>query len=184
MLQGGMDLVLSGSMGNSSVGLLKNKALKPGTMLVECVYVCEAIAPRALQLQRYLPPTPIRCLLDANGNNLAAKVSFDTLDAQVESLPRQLATKIAKTQREPVESLLKHAESAVEAQHLQVIADARARFSSELEEEIQRLKALKAVNPLVREDEITALERQHEQGNHVLQQAKLRLDAIRVLVVG
>ncbi|SDT11686.1 ATP-dependent helicase HepA [Halopseudomonas sabulinigri] len=184
MLQGGMDLVLSGSMGNSSVGLLKNKALKPGTMLLECIYVCEAIAPRALQLQRYLPPTPIRCLLDTNGNDLAAKVSFDTLDAQVESLPRQLATKIAKTQREPVENLLKHAEAAAQGQHQQLVQDARARFSRELDEEIQRLKALQAVNPLVRDDEISALERQYEQGNHVLQQAKLRLDAIRVLVVG
>ncbi|MEH6564840.1 MAG: RNA polymerase-associated protein RapA [Halopseudomonas sp.] len=184
MLQGGMDLVLSGSMGNSSVGLLKNKALKPGTMLLECIYVCEAIAPRTLQLQRYLPPTPIRCLLDANGNDLAAKVSFDTLDGQVESLPRQLATKVAKTQREPVEALLKHAEAAAEGQHQQLVSDARARFSRELEEEIQRLQALQAVNPLVREDEISALERQYEQGNHVLQQAKLRLDAIRILVVG
>mgnify|MGYP005819826517 FL=1 len=184
MLQGGMDLVLSGSMGNSSVGLLKNKALKPGTMLLECIFVCEAIAPRALQLQRYLPPTPIRCLLDTSGNDLASKVSFDTLDAQVESLPRQLATKVAKTQREPVEALLKNAEAAAKDQHSQVIDEARARFSRELEEEIQRLKALREVNPLVRDDEISALERQYEQGNNVLQQAKLRLDAIRVLVVG
>ena len=123
-------------------------------------------------------------MLDTSGNDLASKVSFDTLDAQVESLPRQLATKVAKTQREPVEALLKNAEAAAKDQHSQVIDEARARFSRELEEEIQRLKALREVNPLVRDDEISALERQYEQGNHVLQQAKLRLDAIRVLVVG
>ncbi|MEH6540839.1 RNA polymerase-associated protein RapA [Halopseudomonas sp.] len=184
MLQGGMDLVLSGSMGNSAVGLLKNKALKPGTMLLECIYVCEAVAPRALQLQRVLPPTPIRCLLDINGNNLAAKVSFDTLDSQVESVPRQLAVKIAKTQREPIEKLLGQGEQAAAAQHQQLVEAARQQLGNELREEIERLKALQQVNPLVRDEEIEALEQRLREGDHLLQQAKLRLDAIRVLVAG
>ena len=184
MLQGGMDLVLSGSMGNSAVGLLKNKALKPGTMLLECIYVCEAVAPRALQLQRVLPPTPIRCLLDINGNNLAAKVSFDTLDGQIESLPRQLAVKIAKTQREPVEGLLNKAEKAADGEHRKLVDDARAQLRAELEEEIDRLKALQQVNPLVRDDEIKALQLRLADGDLALAQAKLRLDAIRVLVAG
>ena len=92
MVQGGMDLVLSGSMGNTSVALIKNKALKPGTVLLELLYVSEVVAPRALQLGRYLPPAALRCLLDANGNDLASKVAFDTLNDQLESVPRGSAT--------------------------------------------------------------------------------------------
>jgi ATP-dependent helicase HepA len=72
MVQGGMDLVLSGSMGNTAVALIKNKALKPGTVLLELLYVSEVVAPRSLQLGRYLPPAALRCLLDANGNDLSA----------------------------------------------------------------------------------------------------------------
>jgi ATP-dependent helicase HepA len=49
MVQGGMDLVLSGSMGNTAVALIKNKALKPGTVLLELLYVSEVVAPRSLQ---------------------------------------------------------------------------------------------------------------------------------------
>ena len=45
MVQGGMDLVLSGSMGNTAVALIKNKALKPGTVLLELLYVSEVVAP-------------------------------------------------------------------------------------------------------------------------------------------
>ncbi|MGH8441001.1 MAG: RNA polymerase-associated protein RapA, partial [Pseudomonas sp.] len=74
MVQGGMDLVLSGSMGNTAVALIKNKALKPGTVLLELLYVSEVVAPRALQLGRYLPPAALRCLLDTNGNDLASRV--------------------------------------------------------------------------------------------------------------
>lgn len=184
MLQGGMDLVLSSSMGNSAVALLKNKALKPGTMLLECLFVSEAIAPRQLQLQRYLPPTPVRVLLDVGGNDLAAKVAFETLDAQLESLPKHLASKIAKSQRDTVEQLLDRAEALADLQHAELVQQASERFTSELDEEIARLKALQQVNPLVRQSEIDALQSQREQGMEVLGQAKIRLDALRIMVVG
>lgn len=184
MLQGGMDLVLSGSMGNSSVALLKNKALKPGTMLLECLFVSEAIAPRALQLQRYLPPTPVRCLLDINGNDLASKVAFETLEAQIDGLPKHLASKIAKSQREEVERLLDRAEALADTHHAALVEQASTRFTTELDEEINRLKALQQVNPLVRQSEIDALEQQRQRGVEVLHQAKIRLDALRILVVG
>ena len=184
MLQGGMDLVLSGSMGNSAVAMLKNKALKPGTMLLECLFVSEAIAPRHLQLQRYLPPTPVRCLLDMSGNDLAAKVSFDTLDGQLESVPRHLASKIAKTQRDVVQAMLNNAELAAAGQHAQLVSNACARFSRDLEDEIERLTALRAVNPLVRQEELDFLARVQQEGLTQLGQAKVRLDALRILVVG
>lgn len=184
MLQGGMDLVLAGSMGNSSVALLKNKALKPGTMLLECLFVSEAIAPRHLQMQRYLPPTPVRCLLDINGNDLAAKVAFETLEAQIESLPKHLASRIAKSQREEVERLLDRAEALADVQHQDLSDKAAQRYAADMEEEIQRLQALQQVNPLVRQSEIDALQLECTQGLAALRQAKIRLDALRILVVG
>src|SRR5690606_24559157 len=184
MLQGGMDLVLSSSMGNSAVALLKNKALKPGTMLLECLFVSEAIAPRQLQLQRYLPPTPVRVLLDVGGNDLAAKVAFETLDAQLERLPKHLASKIAKSQRDTVEQLLDRAEALADLQHAELVQQASERFTSELDEEIARLKALQQVNPLVRQSEIDALQSQREQGMEVQGQTKIRLAALRNIGVG
>ena len=183
MVQGGMDMVLAGSMGNSAVALLKNKALKPGTLLLECLFVSEAIAPRELQLQRYLPPTPVRCLLDINGNDLAAKVSFDTLDSQLDAMPRHLASKVAKSQRDTVEKLLNRAETLAESHHDGLRQQALTAFSAEMTEAIERLTRLQQINPLVRQSEIDALREQREQGMHHLQQAKVRLDALRLLVV-
>ena len=58
------DLILSGDTGSSTISLLKNKALPVGTLLVELIYVVEAQAPKQLQLNRFLPPTPVRLLLD------------------------------------------------------------------------------------------------------------------------
>ncbi len=184
MVQGGMDLVLSGSMGNTSVALIKNKALKTGTVLVELLFVSEVVAPRSLQLGRYLPPVALRCLLDAQGNDLASKVSFDTLHGQLEGVPRASASKFVQAQRDELTKQISVGESKVAARHAERVAAARHRFSAEKEEELARLEALRAVNPSVRESELESLRQQRAQGMAMFDQAALRLEAIRVLVAG
>ncbi len=64
LIRNGLDLILSGDTGSSTISLLKNKALPVGTLLLELIYVVEAQAPKRLQLNRFLPATPVRMLLD------------------------------------------------------------------------------------------------------------------------
>ncbi|GGM27003.1 RNA polymerase-associated protein RapA [Pseudomonas asuensis] len=184
MVQGGMDLVLSGSMGNTAVALIKNKALKPGTVLLELLYVSEAVAPRSLQLTRFLPPVAIRCLLDANGNDLAARVSFETLNDQLESVPRGSANKFVQAQRDALSKVVAAGEGKVLPRHNERVEQARQRFIANMDEELARLTALQAVNPSVRDTEIDTLRQQREDGINHLDKASLRLEAIRVLVAG
>ena len=184
MVQGGMDLVLSGSMGNTAVALIKNKALKPGTVLLELLYVSEVVAPRGLQLGRYLPPAAIRCLLDAKGNDLAARVSFNTLNEQLESVPRGSANKFVQAQREVLAKQFSEAELKVRPRHQARVEEAKAKMQAELDEELARLIALQQVNPSVRDSEISALRKRREESLAMFDKAGLRLEAIRVLVAG
>ncbi|MDH2199093.1 RNA polymerase-associated protein RapA [Ectopseudomonas oleovorans] len=184
MVQGGMDLVLSGSMGNTAVALIKNKALKPGTVLLELLYVSEVVAPRKLQLGRFLPPAGLRCLLDANGNDLAPKVGFETLNDQLESVPRASANKFVQAQRDVLAKQINDAEAKVMPRHVERVSEAKRRLIAELDEELARLVALQAVNPSVRDSEIDALREQREQSLAMFDKAALRLEAIRVLVAG
>ncbi|MBG0838684.1 RNA polymerase-associated protein RapA [Ectopseudomonas toyotomiensis] len=184
MVQGGMDLVLSGSMGNTAVALIKNKALKPGTVLLELLYVSEVVGPRKLQLGRFLPPAALRCLLDANGNDLAAKVGFETLNDQLESVPRASANKFVQAQRDVLAKQINDAEAKVMPRHVERVSEAKRRLIAELDEELARLVALRAVNPSVRDSEIEALREQREQSLAMFDKAALRLEAIRVLVAG
>lgn len=184
MVQGGMDLVLSGSMGNTAVALIKNKALKPGTVLLELLYVSEVVAPRKLQLGRFLPPAALRCLLDANGNDLAPKVGFETLNDQLESVPRASANKFVQAQRDVLAKQINDAEAKVMPRHVERVSEAKRRLIAELDEELARLVALQAVNPSVRDSEINALREQREQSLAMFDKAALRLEAIRVLVAG
>ncbi|MFV9683682.1 RNA polymerase-associated protein RapA [Pseudomonas sp. NY15367] len=184
MVQGGMDLVLSGSMGNTAVALIKNKALKPGTVLLELLYVSEVVGPRKLQLGRFLPPAALRCLLDANGNDLAPKVGFETLNDQLESVPRASANKFVQAQRDVLAKQINDAEAKVMPRHVERVAEAKRRLIAELDEELARLVALRAVNPSVRDSEIEALREQREQSLAMFDKAALRLEAIRILVAG
>ncbi|MDH4609863.1 RNA polymerase-associated protein RapA [Pseudomonas sp. BN102] len=184
MVQGGMDLVLSGSMGNTAVALIKNKALKPGTVLLELLYVSEVVAPRALQLGRFLPPKALRCLLDANGNDLASKVAFDTLNDQLESVPRGSANKFVQAQHDVLAAQINAAEAKIAPRHAERVAEALHRLKAELDEELARLTALQAVNPSVRDSELEAVRHQRNEGLQLLDKAALRLESIRVLVAG
>ncbi|CAD5107786.1 RNA polymerase-associated protein RapA [Zestomonas carbonaria] len=184
MVQGGMDLVLSGSMGNTAVALIKNKALKPGTVLLELLFVSEVVAPRQLQLARFLPPAALRVLLDANGNDLAEKVSFDKLNDQLEAVPRASANKFVQAQRDQLAQQINAAEAKIAPRHAERVAEAKQRLAADLDEELARLTALQEVNPSVRDSELDALRTQREQGLEMLDKAALRLEAIRVMVAG
>ncbi len=56
LIRNGLDLILSGDTGSSTISLLKNKALPVGTLLVELIYVVEAQAAEAVAAQP-LPAT-------------------------------------------------------------------------------------------------------------------------------
>ena len=183
LIRNGLDLVLSGDTGSCAVSLLKNKALPVGTLLAELVYVVEAQAPNHLQLTRFLPPTPVRLLMDRKGTNLAAQVEFESFNRQLNAVNRHTSSKLVNAVQPDVHAMLQQAEALVETQARQLIAEAQEQADLQLRRELERLEALKAVNPNIREDELTALENQREQVLSNLHEANWRLDAIRLVVV-
>ncbi|MFJ5485206.1 RNA polymerase-associated protein RapA [Pectobacterium actinidiae] len=183
LIRNGLDLVLSGDTGSCAVSLLKNKALPVGTLLAELVYVVEAQAPKHLQLTRFLPPTPVRLLMDRKGTNLAAQVEFESFNRQLNAVNRHTSSKLVNAVQADVHAMLQQAEALVETQARQLITDAQEQADLQLRRELERLEALKAVNPNIREDELAALENQREQVLSNLHEANWRLDAIRLVVV-
>ncbi|OQX38380.1 MAG: RNA polymerase-binding ATPase [Oceanospirillales bacterium LUC14_002_19_P2] len=181
MVREGMEMLLTSETGNTSVALIKNKALKPGTMLMEAVFVVEAGGDRKLQLHRFLPPTVIRTLIDPNLNNLAEKVGFEGLDSQLQKLKTTMARKVVKAQREPILKMVNKAEDYARTRVADIINEACQQLIQSVTREIRRLAALKAVNPNIRDEEIEFLKQQAAIGHQCLQKAQLRLDGIRLI---
>ncbi|OOR98001.1 RNA polymerase-binding ATPase [Haemophilus paracuniculus] len=182
MIRNGIDLITSGDIGKSAISLLINNQLPAGTLLLECIYLVEAQAPKGLQLTRFLPPTPVRLLLDSKGNDLAKQVSFSGLEKQLKPVNKQMANKIAKMARAEIEKLLSVSETKIASYAEGIINEAKANADHTLSAELHRLTSLQAVNKNIRADEITALEQLRENSLAHLNQANWRLDSLRVIV--
>ena len=182
MIRQGIDLIASSDIGKASMALLVNKQLPTGTLLVELIYVIESQSPKGLQLNRFLPPTPVRLLLDSKGNNLAEQVNFNTLQNKLKPLSKDIANKMVKMARPNIEQLIK-----IGDQKMTEIAQAKIQEASRLADqtlsaELNRLIALKAVNKNIRQAEINVLEKQRVLSLEELSKASWRLDSLRVIV--
>jgi len=183
MVTGAMDLVLSDEIGNSSIGLLKNPALPAGTFFLECIFTLEAIAPSQLQLNRYLPVTPIRVLVDKNGNDLADKVSEAILDQQLSPVKKQVSLQLVKALKDQVSPLVARAEKHADQQVSAIQTKALETMQQKLEQEFKRLTALKAINPSVRQEELDFIKLQQSELTNYINKAQLKFEAVRLVVV-
>ena len=182
MIRQGIDLIASSDIGKASMALLVNKQLPAGTLLVELIYVIESQSPKGLQLNRFLPPTPVRLLLDSKGNNLAEQVNFNTLQNKLKPLSKDIANKMVKMARPNIEQLIKIGDHKITEIAQAQIREASRLADQTLSAELNRLIALKAVNKNIRQAEINVLEKQRVLSLEELSKASWRLDSLRVIM--
>ncbi len=183
LVQDGMEMVLDGETGNSSVALLEESGLTPGTLLLETLSVLECPAPKRLHAGRFLPPTLVRVLLDEKAVDLSRRLPHGHLVPRCRPVERVIAAQVVKQRQGQIRELLVQAESQAGEQAAGFVADAEARMAAEYGSELERLTALGRVNPNVRQEEVEALREERETLQHHIRSSRPRLDAIRLLVV-
>lgn len=181
MMRGGIDLILGSEIGATSVALLKNKALPIGSILLELIFVAESAAHP--QLYRFMPPTPIRLLMDKNGQNLGEKVAFDAFNRQLTPVNRHLGSKLVTASQPVIHGLIGKGLAIAEELKAGIVDKARTQMAQTLQQDLDRLEALKAVNPNVRDSELDYLRNLQAELHHLIDQTQLKLDAIRFIVV-
>ncbi|NOJ25966.1 RNA polymerase-associated protein RapA [Vibrio coralliilyticus] len=183
MIQGGIDLLMSEGVGATAVSLLKNKALPVGTMLLELVYKVDAQAPKRSGISRFLPTTPIRLMLDGKGSDLSQQVEFESFNRQLSPVGRHMATKLVSSVQAQVHQMITAGEALIVEKVEAVRAEAQQEMQASLNAELERLQALKAVNPNIRDEELAAIEAQIKELNGYIAQAQYQLDSLRMIVV-
>ena len=182
LVRGAMELILDTEFGNTAVATLKLPPLKPGTLMVEAVFCLHCPAPPQLQLTRYLQDAVMRVLLDVNGKNFAAVLSPDKLAKVVQKVPRATSQELVRHSRAQIATLLDSAEEIMAPERDTQVNAALASARQLLGAEIARLQDLAKVNPNVRQLEIDELQQQLDDTVKHLEQASLKLDAVRVIV--
>ena len=175
MVTGALDLLLGSEKGNSSFAQWPDTSV--AGIYLEAIYVLECIAPPHLQIDRFLPPTPLRVLVDQHGNEGAAPSLLKNGDAQALLEHQELRKDLL-----PV--LMEKAEAIANRRTPEIVAQARKEMSGQLEYEIARLKELQKVNRTDRTEEIELLVAEHRALDQHLKGARLRLDAIRLIQRG
>lgn len=177
-----MDMVHSTELGNAALGTIKLKGVAPGTMLLEVIYTVNCIAPKDLQLDRFLPLTPIRLLVDARGKDLAELVPHERLNQLIEKVKKATALAIIKQVGTEVETKMSLASTLAETRLQDILSEAEQTMRTSLGAELDRLSALRTVNPSIRQEEIDHLSYRIEECAIHIQHANLHLQALRLII--
>lgn len=182
MVTGAMDLVLSSETGNTSLGVAKYKGVKAGTLLIEGLYMLESASSSRLLSSRYLPSTMIRVLIDHEGRDHSDMLDHETINDAFIKIDKETIRKVVRAKAEQLRSTLQFCRQQAELKTPAILNTAHQHIQTTLEKEINRLKALKKVNPNIRDNEIEFFESQWHALDDVINTAKPRLDALRVII--
>ena len=182
MVAAAMDLVLSDNIGNAAISIVKHEALPAGLYLLECLFLVECSAPLSLQLSRFLPATPVRVLIDEKQDDLTEQVLHDELLELDDKIETEQITAFIATEHKNINAMLATAEQQAETQMQTIIHAAGDSMLKALAVEIKRLSALSKVNSGIKEEEIEALKEKAIASHGYINDAKLRLDAVRFII--
>ena len=182
LVTGALDLLLGTDKGNSSFGIWPDG--KGAGLYLEAVFLLECVAPSALHADRFLPPTPLRVLVDQAGNDASAVVDRETLARQMRPGDPYPHVSRREIREELLPSLLEKAEDIVQRHVPTFIAQARKEMAGQLDAELVRLRELERVNPSVRPEEIEQLTEQKRALDQHLGAARIRLESIRLIQRG
>lgn len=178
MILGAQDLLLSSELGNAC--LLIDETLPPRTALLEAVYVLECVAQSGLNIERFLPPTPLRATVDTR---LQRRTDFTPdEDSRQKSGDRTFdLSPMRKVLNSLVPPMLGACETAARRDAATRIAESAEAAETRLGGELRRLEALAKVNPAVSAAEVQALSDERDAVMAALPTARPRLDSLRLI---
>ena len=146
-------------------------------ILLECTFVLEVIAPTRLHLDRFLPPTPIRVLVDHRGTPLDAAPPPAAL---VPGDSRRLVGQ-ASFRSDIFPKMLAAAQTLATTAAQAPTAAASQLAELSLTAELARLADLATRNPQVSAAELASLRAVRDESLTALATPRLRLDALRLI---
>ena len=182
LVTGALDLLLGSEKGNSSFA--KWPDARTSGLYVELICLIECIAPPSLHVDRFLPPTPLRVLVDHRGNDTGNSIPQEMLAHHLQNGEAYALLDEPEVRDELLPSLIEKAQGIAGSRMPGIVAQARKEMNDHLAHEIARLEALRKVNRSVRDEEIDLLIQQQRALDEHLRSARLRLDAVRLIQRG
>lgn len=182
MVQQAIDVITTNVTGNSTMIAVKHPHLPAGTLLLEVLHVIDCVAPAELMADRFLPPRVLRSVITPSLENVAHLFPWQDFAEEQVDIPPSAFHRIIDSQLQGLKQMLETARTNAETKLEELRGGARDRMTRTLNGEIARLESLREVNPLVRPEELEYLQVTRDGLRVAIDQADVRLDAIRVVV--
>jgi ATP-dependent helicase HepA len=182
VVSGAMDLLMSGEKGNCSFGCWPAPGEK--ILLLETTLIFEAIANTRLHIDRFLSPTPIRIVVNNQAAEVTSEFTSGALDQKLEKASPYRLIDSPAVSRDVLPRMLEAANKFAEATADQIRTTSLTQMLHLTGHDIARLQTLAKVNDHVRPEEIELASKQQKQLGEALQNARLRLDSVRMIWKG
>ncbi len=181
LVRDAVDLLIESKSGTTAFGRIVSDA---PNILLEAIFVLETVADTRWHVDQFLAPTPVRVLVDLRGSDLSDERTAGALSADFDegNIHRFLGRRgfNAGLLKKLVDAATAHAETR--SLVLKQIAGTKA--AAALTADLARLIDLQKLNDHVRPEEISLIEHQREHTRVAIEQARVRLDAVRLIVEG
>jgi ATP-dependent helicase HepA len=177
-VRGALDSLLGSEDGNATAMLWKESGSEG--LLLEQHFVIECIAPAALHVERFLPPQPVRVVVDHAGEDKSDDEDYKQARLRKGDVSKLLDKPVMRKKLMPL--MLKKAEELAGTRMAELVEAAKVAITTRLDSEIERLEDLGKLNDHVRTDEVEGLKKQKEELLAAVGEARVRLDALRLVL--
>ena len=182
LVSGAMELLLGTETGNCAFAVLPTA--NDRTMLLEFLFVLEAIAAPRLHTDRFLPPTPVRVIVSHKLVEVTEALRATDWEARLQKGSPYKLLENADIVRRILPAMIEAATKLAEGKAATLRETALTEMNQLLGREAQRLQMLQRVNDHIRPQEIQLAQAQQREMAGALQTSRLRLDALRLIWKG
>lgn len=181
LVQDAIDLLIESKAGTTAFGVIE--ADDPN-LLLEAIFVLETVADSRWHVDQFLAPAPVRVVVDLRGGDHTAERSAASLAADFEDVDVHRFLERPGFDGAALKAVLETAQARAEERAGAIKGEADQRAVAALGADLQRLIELKRINDHVRAEEIELAREQLARTRAAIGQARLRLDALRLIVEG
>ncbi len=177
---GAVDMVLSSGTGSASFGVLRDTH-SPG-ILLEILFVLETSHEQSNSVDRFLPNTPLRIVVDHTGKEVTETYSVKTFDKKLTPGIIDPLLDNETLVETIIPNMISAAAKIAEEQRAKEIAKGLKRMNLTLHHEIERLRILQIKNKNIRPDEIQIAQNEQITLETLINNAHVRMDAIQLII--
>lgn len=181
LVVGAMDLFIGSGQGNAAFVHLKTSP-QP-LLLLEMVFLLEAVGPPSLRSERFLPSTPIRVVVDGELNDAADRFS-ELSEMHLRDGSAGLLSRVLAAVSRHIPRMVDAGQDIARTRAAVTINAAYQSAARVMQDKVGRLDALSRVGTVDGKAELGAAKQEKKAVLSAISGARVRLDAVRLVTAG